>query len=161
MAGAGLALQHRHQRPRHLEGADDVDAVDPVELGGVEPVEVLGGDELGRAGVVHQHVGAAEPGFDLGGEAAAIGIERDIGLDHERIGPGGETFLGHGLGRPDLARIVDDDVPAVLRIEARRRRADARRRAGDDADLASAGHHSTFAPESFTTLAHFAISARW
>ena len=90
MAAPGWRCKHRHQRPRHLEGADDVDAVDPMELGGVEPVEVLGGDELGRAGVVHQHVGAAEPGFDLGRQAAAIGIERDVGLDHERVGPGGE-----------------------------------------------------------------------
>ena len=75
MPAPGWRREHRLQRAHHLERADDVDAVDAMEVVGVEAVEVLGGDELGRPGVVDQDVGAAEPALDLGREAAAIGVD--------------------------------------------------------------------------------------
>ena len=58
-----------------------------MELGGVESLEVLGGDELGGAGVVHEHIDAAQIGLDLGSEAAAVGVEGDVGLDHQHLAP--------------------------------------------------------------------------
>ena len=45
-----------------------------MEVVAVEAVEVLGGDELGGAGVVDEDVGAAEARLDQAGEAAAVGV---------------------------------------------------------------------------------------
>src|SRR5438105_2627413 len=69
-----MTLEQRHQRPAHLPGTDHVDRVDALKVGGIQSFEVGGRDELGRAGVVDEHVGAAPAALDLGGACRAHGF---------------------------------------------------------------------------------------
>ena len=64
IAAPGWSASMGSKRAPHLERTDHVDAVDAMEIVGVEAVEVLRRDELRRPGVVDEHVDAAEALFD-------------------------------------------------------------------------------------------------
>ena len=79
-------LEQGAGRADHLEGADDIDGVEPQEIIAVDRIEVgVVGREFGHAGVVEQCVDAAE-GFGGGDDGLALGVIGNIALDQNGLG---------------------------------------------------------------------------
>ena len=96
------------------------------------------------AGVVDQHVEVAE-GVDRGADQRLAAVPaRDVVVRRDGLAAGGADLLG-GLLR-DLAEVVDDDLGALGREQARVLAPEAAAGAGDDRDPAvecpHAGHRS-------------------
>ena len=110
----------------HLEGADDVHSVDPVEVVCIETFEVRVGDELCGTGVVDEAIDASPAVECCGGHAAAIFVLRNVGLDEQGLDAVGAAF-GLRVARFLLAlRVIDDDVAALGGEHLRCRRSNAR-----------------------------------
>ena len=81
-----MEFEQRRKSARHLESANHVDAVDALEVLSVQTVEVANADELGRAGVVDQHVATAPARLHRSGQRAAIGVLGNVGFLHQHLG---------------------------------------------------------------------------
>src|SRR6185312_16774077 len=129
-------------RTRHLERANDVDGIDPLEVFGTEAVKVRVVDELRGAGVVYQRVDTA-PFVESGsGHAATIGIDRDIRLHQQGVRAERFTVCLCCARFGFALRVVDDDVATFGCQHFRRCSAHAGGRAGDDRYSAVDVHES-------------------
>ena len=127
-----------HGRCRRL-GAEpdalDVDIKSAVPLRFGHAIEILHGDELGVAGVVHQHVKTAELPLGLLDQGRDRGRRRDVRLDRQCLHVGGLDLLGRRDGLGLGAGVVHDDVRAGRGQQRRDRLAHAGAATRDDRDL--------------------------
>ena len=98
---------------------------------GTRAVQILVGAEFGGAGVVDQHVQAAELRQGRFHQGLALGVVGHVrllnqGADAERL-----AILGHGAGALFVTAVIDHYVAALLREQTGGGGADAGRRTGD------------------------------
>ncbi len=96
-----------------------------------QAIQVLVGAELGGAGVVDQHVQAAELRQGRFHQGLALGVVGHVrllnqGADAERL-----AILGHGAGALFIAAVIDHYMAALFREQAGGGGTDAGGRTGD------------------------------
>ena len=123
--------QQRHRGARHLEHAAHVYGEHAVPIVERKALKVLRLPGCGRAGVVDEHVEAAEIGFDLFQHRANAGLITYIALQEQRLcAQLARRGCGFG-GRGAAGTVVDADIVAGPRQGDDGTAADTARRARD------------------------------
>ena len=113
------------------EAAADVHAEDPLEL---LRRHVLEQEVREHAGVVDEHVEAAERRDGGRHQTLDVGLRRDVALGRRDLPPGGREAFVRGV-EPVAPTVGDDDGGAGLGQPTRARKAESLRRARDDGHL--------------------------